>query len=176
MNLAIWIVLASVVALIVILRLAVSRHLQVPANMAQIERVDVDAFRNLVNPAEDEFLRIHLRPRQFRTVRRARLQATAAYVQVASRNAAVLIKLGEASLAMGNPQTAEAARQLINDALLLRRNTALALAKIYAGMIWPGAPFTTARIVDRYEHLNGSAMLLGRLQNPANPLRLSATR
>jgi hypothetical protein len=29
-------------------------------------------------------------------------------------------------------------------------------------------------VVERYEHLSGAAMLLGRLQNPAVPVRLSA--
>jgi len=29
-------------------------------------------------------------------------------------------------------------------------------------------------VVDRYEQLSGAAMLLGRLQNPAAPVRLSA--
>jgi hypothetical protein len=179
MNLAIFIVIASVLALLVILRVAISRSLQVRSNtelVGQIERVDVEAFRNLVNPADDEYLRAHLRPRRFRRVRRARLRATAAYVQVAGKNAAVLVRIGEASLASGNPQTTNAARQLINEALLLRRNSALALAKIYLAMVWPGAHFTTGRIVEGYEHLNGSAMLLGRLQNPTNPVRLSATR
>jgi hypothetical protein len=179
MNLAILIVIASVLALVVILRVASSRSLQLSNNAGlaeQIQPVDVEAFRNLVNPADDEYLRTHLRPRQFRQVRRARLQATAAYVQVASKNAAILVRLGEAALATGNPQTAVAAKQLVNDALLLRRNTGMALAKIYVTMAWPGMGFSTARIVESYVHVSSSAMLLGRLQNPVNPVRISASR
>jgi hypothetical protein len=179
MNLAILIVIASAVALVAILRIATSRSLRAPGNnelIGRIQPVDVEAFRNLVNPADDEYLRTHLRPRQFRHVRRERLRATAAYVQIAGQNAAVLVQLGEAALATGNPLTAEAARKLVNDALFLRRNSALALAKIYVGMALPGSGFNTDRIVEGYEHLNGSAMLLGRLQNPTNPVRLSATR
>ncbi|MFZ0298386.1 MAG: hypothetical protein WAM13_08555, partial [Candidatus Sulfotelmatobacter sp.] len=58
--------------------------------------------------------------------------------------------------------------------LLLRRNTAVALLRIYLALAWPNSGFATGRVVDRYEQLSGAAMLLGRLQNPAVPVRLSA--
>jgi hypothetical protein len=62
----------------------------------------------------------------------------------------------------------------VNDALLLRRNTTVALARIYLALAWPYSAFAALRVVDRYEQLSGAAMLLGRLQNPAVPVRLSA--
>jgi hypothetical protein len=97
----------------------------------------------------------------------------AAYVQVAGSNAAVLMRVGEAALAGGDPRLAEAAGQLVNDAILLRRNTTLALVRIYVAMVWPSSEFAALRVVDRYERLSGSAMLLGRLQNPSASVRLS---
>jgi hypothetical protein len=100
----------------------------------------------------------------------------AAYVAVAASNAAVLVRVGEAALASGDPRTAGAAHQLVNDALLLRRNTTIAMARIYMALAWPNSGFAAVRVVDRYEKLSGAAMLLGRLQNPAAPVRLSALR
>ena len=97
-----------------------------------------------------------------------------AYVQVAASNAAVLVRAGEAALASGDPRVAEAAHALVNDALLLRRNATFARGQIYLALAWPNSGFAAARVVDRYERLNGAAMLLGRLQNPAVPVRLSA--
>lgn len=179
MSLAIVLVIAAVVALSIILRLAVSRNLQVKENTnlaGAIRPVNIEAFRNLINPAEDDYLRLRLPPAQFRMVRRERLKAMAAYVQVAGSNARVLVRMGEAALANGDPRIAGAALQLVNDALVLRRNTTLALAQIYLALAWPSSGFAAVRVVDRYERLSGSAMLLGRLQNPAVPVRLSSLR
>jgi len=175
MNLAIVLVIAAAVALGVILRLAVSRSAQAKGNLslpARIRPLDVEAFRNLINPAEDHYLRRRLPAAQFRRVRRARLRAIVGYVQVAANNAALLVRVGEAALATGDPRVAEAAQQLVEHALLLRRNTTVALARIYVALAWPHSSFAAVRVIDRYEQVSGSAMLLGRLQNPAAPVRL----
>jgi hypothetical protein len=175
MNLAIVLVAAAVVALGIILRLAVTQSLQVKQSSrlaVAIQPIDVEAFRNLIDPAEDAYLRHRLPPADFRHVRRERLRAMAAYVQTAAANAAVLIRVGEAALAGGDARIAGAARQLVNDALLLRRNTTIALARIYIALAWPNSGFAAVRVIDRYEQVSGSAMLLGRLQNPATAVRL----
>jgi len=179
MNLAIVIVIAAVFALGIILRLAVVQTLQTKqsANLAlSIRSIDIEAFRNLIDPAEDEYLRCRLTASQFRGVRRQRLRAMAAYVRVAARNAAVLVRVGEAALASGDTRVAGAAQKLVNDALLLRRNTTVALARIYLALAWPTPGFSAMRVVERYEQVSGTAMLLGRLQNPAVAVRLSAHR
>ena len=178
MTLAIVLVIAATLSLIVVVRLAVSRRgLQpstAPCAVRRIQPIDIEAFRNLTNSSDDEFLRAILPPVQFRTVRRARLRATAAYVSQAGRNAALLMPIGQQALASGDTATQQAARELINDALLLRRNAIFARVRIYAAMAWPTSKLGTARVADCYEHLSGSAMLLGRLQNPAVPVRLAA--
>lgn len=179
MNLAIIIVIAAVLALVTILSVAVTQTLQArrSTNLAvAIRPIDIDAFRNLINPAEDEYLRRRLPPSQFRMIRRERLRAMAAYVEAAASNATVLVRVGEKALATGDARVVEAAQQLVNDALLLRRNTTVALARIYLALAWPNSDFAAVRVVDRYERLSGTAMLLGRLQNPAVPVRLSALR
>jgi hypothetical protein len=178
MNIAIILVIAAVVALAIILRLSISGRLQVSDSSglaSRIEPLDIEAFRNLVNPAEDAYLRRRLPPAEFRHVRRERLHATAAYVRAASRNAAILVRIGQTALASSNPNTAEAARQLVDQALLLRRNAAFALLRIYVTLAWPGESLAAAPVLDSYRDLSGAAMLLGRLQNPAAPVRISAS-
>ena len=175
MNLAIFIVIAAVVALGIILSLAVSQSLQAKETTdlaVAIRPIDIEAFRNLIDPAEDAYLRRRLPPPEFRMVRRERLRAMAAYVQAASANAAVLVRVGEAALASGDPRFVPAARQLVNDALLLRRNANVALLRIYVALAWPNSGFAAVRVVDRYERVSGMAMLLGRLQNPGAAVRL----
>jgi hypothetical protein len=177
MTLAIILVIAAVVALVIILRLAITRSLQARGRAslaATIRPIDIEAFRNLINPAEDDYLRRRLPPAQFRVVRRERLYAMAAYVHVVADNAAVLVRVGQTAVASGDPRLAGAAQRVVNDALLLRRNTTVALLRIYLAVAWPNSRFATGRLVDGYEQLSGAAMLLGRLQNPAVPVRLSA--
>ncbi len=175
MNLAVVLVVAAAVALGIILRLAVTQSLEVRKSSAlagTIRPIDVEAFRNLANPAQDEYLRLRLPPAEFRVVRRERLRAMAAYIQVTGANAAILVRIGEAALATRDARIAGAAQQLVNDALLLRRNTSVALVRIYIALAWPNSGFAAARVADRYEQVSGSAMLLGRLQNPAVAVRL----
>jgi len=175
MTLAIFIVIAAVLALGVILSLAVSQHLQAKktADLAgAIRPIDVEAFRNLIDPAEDAYLRSCLPPPAFRTVRRERLRAMAAYVHAVGANAAVVVRVGEAALAAGDPRFAAAAHQLVNDGLLLRRNATIALLRIYVALAWPNSGFAAERVVERYEQVSSVAMLLGRLQNPGAAVRL----
>ena len=176
MTLAIILVVAAALALVFILRITFSRSLQISSTalVAQIQPIDIEAFRNLVDPAEDEYLRRRLSDSEFRGVRRERLRAMAAYIRAAGQNAAVLVRLGQSALAAGDAQTTEAARQLIEGAVLLRRNAAFALFRIYVALAWPTGGTSALPILHGYERLNGSAMLLGRLQNPAAPLRISA--
>jgi hypothetical protein len=178
MTLAIVLVIAAVLALAVILRVTLSRGLQVATDRSladQLQPIDVAAFRNLVDPAEDAYLRRRLPAGEFRTVQRQRLLATAVYVKTANRNAAILIRMGQEAEASSNVHTAEAARQLVENATLLRQNATIAMLKIYVALAWPHASLGSTPVVQRYERLNVSAMLLGRLQNPAAPVRIAAT-
>jgi hypothetical protein len=178
MTVAIVLIIAAALALIVILRVAVWPGLQIfsdASDAVQLQPIDMEAFRNLIDPAEDQYLRRRLPAAEFRHVRRERLRAAAAYVQVAGRNAVVLIRMSQGALYSVDPSTARAARELIGDALLLRRNAAFALLRIYVALAWPDATFTSAPLLNHYQQMNVSAMLLGRLQDPASPVRIAAS-
>jgi len=176
MTLALVLVIAAVFALVVILGVTVSTHLQLSPGSAlvrKIEPIDIEAFRNLVDPTENEYLRRRLPAAEFRRVQRERLRAAAAYIRVAGRNAAVLVAIGQGALGATDGATVEAARQLVDNALLLRRNASVALFGIYVAIAWPNTAVVAAPVLHGYEQLNGRAMLLGRLQNPAVPVRIS---
>src|SRR5258708_2848784 len=165
MTLAIVIVIAAVLSLVLILRIAVSRSLQISASPnlpAQIQPIDVEAFRNLVNPTEDDYLRRHLSASHFRRVRRARLRATSAYVRAAGRNAAVLVRIGESALSTGDPRVADAARALVNDALMLRRNATFLLIRIHIALAWPNSGLAAAPVIIGYGRCTSWARLLVR--------------
>src|SRR5579863_468647 len=119
MILAIILVIAAIVALGTILRLAITQSLQVSRRSVglpvSIHPIDIEAFRNLIDSAEDEYLRRRLPPSEFRVVRRKRLRAMAAYVHTVGENAAALVRIGELALASGDVRIAEAAQRLVND-------------------------------------------------------------
>jgi hypothetical protein len=172
MNLALVLVVAAIISLILILLVARSR-LQF-ADATQIQPVDVEAFRNLADPRESEYLRSRLPGAEFRHIQRMRLRAAAAYLQAVGRNAVLLIGIGQLALNSENVEMVEAARKLIDEALLLRRNAGVALLRIYIRLIWPDTGFAATPILEGYQRLSRSAMLLTRLQNPAATLRISA--
>ena len=176
MTLAVSLMIASALSLVAILWVAVTRGLGIPARPSlgdQIQPLDVEAFRNLADPAEDEYLRLRLPPSEFRKVRRTRLRALAAYVKTAGRNAAVLIRRGQDALTAGDAPTVEAASQMVNQALLLRRHAVLALVRIYGAMGWPNLNLPARPVLEAYLRLSGTAMLVGRLRNSAVPVRRS---
>jgi hypothetical protein len=175
MILAAVLIVAAALSLVAILAAAISRSLLTPAGASlasQVYPLDIEAFRNLADPAEDAYLRRRLPVSEYRMVRRARLRALAAYVQTAGRNATILFRVGQDALASSDAATAEAARELANQALLLRHNAALVLLRIYLAMAWPNSRLAAGPILERYNRLSGAAMLLGRLQNPAVPVRI----
>lgn len=170
MNLALLLVVAAIISFVVIVLVGRS-HLQF-SGATGLQSVDIDAFRNLADPRESQYLRIHLSASDFRRVQRLRLRALAAYVRVVGQNAVVLIRIGQLALHSESSEMVEAARKLINEALLSRRNAGLALLRIYLCLLWPNAAFAASPILEGYERLSGSARLLSRLQNPAATVRL----
>ena len=112
-------VLVALLALLSLLWLARGRSLAAalehPAE--HIRAVDVDAFRNLVDPDEEEFLRTSLPPAEFRRIQRERLRAAVEYVSCAAQNAAILLRLplglfNPAGVTMGIDEAAPEALQI----------------------------------------------------------------
>jgi hypothetical protein len=128
--------------------------------------VDLDAFRNLVDPDEEEFLRSNLPPAEFRRIQRERLRAAVEYVSCAARNAGVLLRLADAGRRSPDPATAEAAEKLVQNALRLRLYALQAIPKLYLGMALPGARISAVGIAERYEQMTRLVVLLGCLQYP----------
>ncbi len=135
--------------------------------------VDLEAFCNLVDPAEEQYLREHLPATEFRCIQRQRLRAALDYIGGVSHNAAILLHVGQAARLSPDPRVAEAARQLVDDAVRLRLYALVAAAKLFARMAFPGTVLESAGIVDSYQSVSHRAALLGRLQNPANAALLS---
>ncbi|MGA8153641.1 MAG: hypothetical protein WB952_22015 [Terriglobales bacterium] len=160
-----------VVSAIVVLGLLFQlRRGRTPAQVLQnpathLRPVDIDAFRNLIDPAEDDFLRQRLPPAEFRKIQRERLQAAVEYISCAAQNAAILLRVGEAARRSPDPTTAEAAARLVDHAIRLRLYAFQAIPRLYVGMIFPGWHPSSLRVVESYEQVTREVVRLS-LQYP----------
>ena len=136
--------------------------------------IDLIAFRNLTDPAEEQYLRDHLAGREFRRVRRQRLWAAIAYMDCVALNAAVLLRLGEAARRSPNPEVAAAGLRLVNDALRVRLYATLARARFYAAILLPGVRVSPATLSELYEQMSGTVSRLGYLQHGSAFRRVAA--
>jgi hypothetical protein len=161
-------VLVSCVALVCLFRLAKGRTLtagQLNNQSEHLKSVDVEAFRNLIDPAEEEFLRLHLAPVEFRRIQRERLRAAVDYVVAVATNAAILLRVGEGARLNSNPETAASAQNLMDTALRLRLYALQALVVLYLGILLPGRRISVLRVAERYEQMTRQVIMFG-LQYP----------
>jgi hypothetical protein len=136
--------------------------------------VDLDAFRNLVDPREEDFLRASLLPQEFRDLQRERMRAALEYVRNTSHNAAYLLRLGEAATQSAEPRIVEAGRQLIDSALRLRAYALLSGVVLYVRVLFPETRLSYGKLADNYQHLSTLASQLALMQHPTQAARLSA--
>jgi hypothetical protein len=137
--------------------------------------IDIAAFRNLISPQEEEYLRRNLPPPEFRRIERERMRAAAAYIRDALQNAAVLLRLGEAAQHSANGQVAAAGRKLVDTAIHLRLYAFFALLKLYLNIAFPGLQLSPLAVADRYERLTDAMARFTRLQQPGLVTRISLT-
>jgi len=130
----------------------------------QLRSVDVAAFRNLIDPDEEQYLRTRLAPSMFRKVQRERVFAAIEYISCAAQNAAILTRLGDAAKLSPNQSTAEAGAKLVDTAIRLRIYAFQATAKLYWGLVLPGVRISPARIAESYEQMTRLVVLLGVFQ------------
>jgi len=176
MTTTILLIVFAAAAMLVMVRAAL-RHYQPTPDLLALEEytrpVDLAAFRNLVDPAEEDYLRQRLSANLFRAVQRQRLRAALEYVQRTAYNGAILLRVGEAARRNQNPEVVAAAHELVNHALQLRVNAKLATLVLYGRIVMPGLRIPIGRVTDAYENLSQGLVRLARLQNPAYATRVS---
>ena len=147
-----------------------------PAELAnQMRPVDIEAFSNLIDPDEEQFLRSSLPPSLFRSVRRERLIAATEYVGAVSHNAAVLVRIGESARHHADPGTVQAGHELANSGVRLRLHCSLVLFRLWTAIVVPGARLSSVPLVERYQQASALARQLNRLRGSNPSLDASVT-
>lgn len=107
---------------------------------ALIGSLDIEAFRNLVDPAEEAFLRSSLPAAQFRTIKRERALAALAYVRILSGIALEFSYFGDAARNSPDPRLAELGRKIASSAVTLRLHALYASGRLLIAATFPDLP------------------------------------
>ncbi len=165
-----WIFVAIALFALALLTYFATRNHTHPAGIdgaiSMIRSIDLEAFRNLVDPAEEEFLRCALSAKEFRVVKRKRAWAALAYVRCAGRAAVLFASAGQAAQRNSDPQIADSGMQIAHRALRLRLHTLQASLRLLGQVVLPGngnRPLVS--LIDEYEKTAQTLLRLGRLRN-----------
>jgi hypothetical protein len=127
----------------------------------QLCPVDIEAFRNLIDPKEEQYLREKLEPAEFRRVQRQRLGAAVEYIHGASRNAGVLLHMADVARQSTDPAIVQSAEELIERATRLRLYAYRAIPRLYLAIAFPGWRVSSIRVADGYEEMARQAASFG---------------
>ncbi len=105
-----------------------------------MESLDLAAFRNLVDPEEEAFLRSRLPAVQFREIKRERTWAALAYVRDLSHIALEFSRFAHVAQGSSNPQLAELGRQIAYSAVSLRLLAMQAAGRLFVTATFPALP------------------------------------
>jgi len=146
MSVIAWvIVLVSVLALALIMWMARGSRgasVDIEALRSQLLPLDVDAFRNLVDPRERQYLHDRLPPSDFRKVHRERMLAATEYAWCAA------ITLQE-------------------NAFRLRLQAIQTIPRLYLSIIVPAWGSVPLGLADKCDRLTRQAVILGSMQAPS---------
>lgn len=130
--------------------------------------VDLEAFKNLTDAAEETFLRSHLPGKAFAKIQRKRMLAAVEYVQRVTWNTAVLIRLGELASSAAQPEMVQAGMQLKNAALGLRILALQAEGTLYMRAMFPNMQLQPRDLAAGYENLRERVATVCQLQQPGS--------
>ena len=143
--------------------------------MALARPVDLDAFRNLLDPMQERFLERSVGTEAFHALQRQRARVILSYVEAQAHNAALLVKLGESARRSPDAEQRAAGIKLANAALDMRLLSLLGVLKLRVAMVIPAQSFGMASLAETYAQLTETLALLCRLQAPTSVSRVLAS-
>lgn len=137
--------------------------------------LDIDAFRNLVDSAEEAFLRENLPLKKFREIKRQRAWVALIYVREAGTAATALAKIGQAAQRSSDPKIAASGIQVTENAFRLRLQTIRTGLYLLTEILLPDLQSRSLpHLVNQYERAAETLFRLGRF--PSRPGRLARSK
>jgi hypothetical protein len=152
-----------------------ARRIDLQKTVQAFRSLDIEAFRNLVDPAEEAFLRDNLEeaflrdnlpPKKFREIKRQRARAALLYAWEAGRAATALARIGQAARQSTDPQIAASGIQLSENAFRLRLQTIGASLYLLTEILLPDLQTRSIPpLVDQYGRAAETLFRLGRFSS-----------
>jgi len=142
--------------------------------LGRTHAVDLLAFHNLIDPDEDEYLRSQLSWFSFLRVRHARYWAAVEYVQMAARNAAILIRLGQTAQQSKEVRISEAGKQLLTLAIETRILAGMAIIQLCLALVLPFWKPSLGSVTQAYTGMRATLDRVVRWQRPELAGRIRA--
>jgi len=143
-----------------------TRRLDLEKAVHAFRSLDIVAFRNLVDSAEEGFLRDNLSPKKFREIKRQRAWAALIYVWEAGRAATALANIGQALKRHSDPRIAASGVLLSENAWRLRLQTIGASLHLLTEILLPDLESRSLPpLVDQYERAAETLFRLGRFSS-----------
>lgn len=116
----------------------------------QLSPVDLEAFENLTDPEEEQYLRKNLSAAEFRRVQRTRLRAAKMYVAALSQNAVVLVAAGQSARANSDPAIAATGQEIVQRAIRLKIWCLISMLRMNAAFVFPAHLSPSTRLANQY--------------------------
>jgi len=116
----------------------------------QLTPVDLEAFENLMDREEEQFLRVNLSAAEFRGVQRSRLRAAKVYVATLSENAGTLVAVGQSARLHADAEIAASGAEIFQRAIQLKMWCLVALLRLNAAMVFPNILSPSSEIANQY--------------------------
>ncbi len=146
-----------------------TRRVDLEEAVQTFRSLDIEAFRNLVDDAEEAFLRDNLSPKKFREIKRQRAWAALIYAWEAGKAATALAKIGQAAQRSSDPKIAASGVQVAESAFRLRLQTISACLRLLTEILVPDLQSRSVPpLVDQYERASETLFRLGRFRSGVN--------
>jgi len=143
-----------------------TRRVDLEKAVQAFRSLDIEAFRNLVDSAEETFLRNNLSPKKFREIKRQRAWAALIYAWEAGSAATALAKVGEAAQRSSDPEIAASGAQVAESAFRLRLQTIGACLHLLTEILLPDLQSQSLPpLVDQYERTAETLFRLGKFSS-----------
>ena len=120
--------------------------------LTALRSLDIEAFRNLVDPEEDAFLRARLPVPEFKKIKRERARVALAYVRALSSVSLQFARFGDAARRSPDPAIAASGKQIADSAIYLRLRALDAGAQLMVSAAFPSLdPHRLRSLVQQYD-------------------------
>ena len=129
---------------------------QMDEAVQSIRSLDIEAFRNLIDPDEDNYLREFLAEKSLKEVRRERSRVALLYMKELSAASLQLARIGDVARRSADPAVAARGKEIADSAVYLRLQTLQFSLQMRLAVAFPSLqPHRLRPLLDQFDRANG---------------------